>query len=246
MVLITGATSGIGKAVAEAFAKDGKKLILVARRKERLDGLSQELSKLTEVKTFVLDISIKEAVTKFQRENAALLANVEILVNNAGLAKGLDNIQTGDIEDWEKMIDTNVKGLLYLTRALLEPMTQKKRGHIINIGSVAGHWVYPKGNIYCATKHAVNALNQAMRIDLVGLGIRVTEISPGMVETEFSEVRLGDKERAKAVYKGMTPLKAEDIADAVVWSAKRPAHVNIQEIILYPTDQAAPTIVNRT
>lgn len=247
MVLVTGASSGIGEATAWKFAQEGHPLFLVARREDRLRSLSEEIRKKyqTAVGVAVLDVSDRKAVDSFKQQHAAELSRTTILVNNAGLAKGLDDIQHGKIDDWEQMIDTNIKGVLYLTRAVLDGMVENRRGHIIQIGSVAGHWVYPKGNIYCATKYAVNALTQAMRMDLVGKGIRVTEISPGMVETEFSLVRLEDGEKAKKVYAGMEPLKPSDVAEAVYWVASQPPHVNIQEIVMYPTDQASPMVVHR-
>ena len=187
----------------------------------------------------------REAVAAFAKNHAALLSRLTVFVNNAGLAKGLSTFQEGNPEDWDVTIDTNVKGFLYMAHAILPFFLKKGDGHVVNLGSVAGHLVYPKGNVYCASKHAVKALNEAMRIDMNGSGIRVTAVSPGMVETEFSEVRLGDKEKAKAIYAGMRPLKPQDIADAIVWSVNRPKHVNIQEIVIYPTDQASPTLVTR-
>lgn len=246
-VLITGASSGIGEACARAFGSQNRDLVLVARRRARLEGLAAEIKGASgvSVETFELDVSSRASVDRFVAAQAGLLSEVSVLVNNAGLARGLDTIQDGNLDDWEAMIDTNVKGLLYMTRAVLPHMVQRKDGHIVNIGSVAGFYVYPKGNIYCATKFAVRALNEALRLDLNGTGVRVTEISPGMVETEFSEVRLASAERAKAVYSGMTPLTAEDVAETVVWCASRPRHVNVQEVILYPTDQASPTVVHR-
>ncbi|MBY0369519.1 SDR family NAD(P)-dependent oxidoreductase [bacterium] len=248
MVLITGASSGIGEACAKAFAERNLDLVLVARRLPLLDKLGRELSSRfgVRVQTVELDVSDKEGVARFAQKESRLLSQVTVLVNNAGLAKGMATIQEGKTDDWDTMIDTNLKGLLYVTHALLPHFTQKKSGHIVNLGSVAGHWTYPRGNIYCATKSAVHALNEAMRLDLHGLGIRVTEISPGMVETDFSRVRLGDEEKARAVYAGLEALTAEDVAQAVVWAVDRPARVNIQEIILYPTAQASPTLVQRS
>lgn len=247
MILITGASSGIGEACAEAFARRKADLILIGRRKERLATLSSRLTDDYGVKVhfFPIDISDRAAIEKFVSEHPALLSQVKVLVNNAGLAKGLDPFQEASIDDWEVMIDTNLKGLLYMTRSVLPFMVREQRGHIVNIGSVAGRWNYPKGNVYAATKWAVRSLTESMRLDLCGTPIRVTEISPGMVETEFSEVRLGNTAEAKRVYEGMTPLKAEDVAEAVTWCCERPAHVNVQEIVLYPTDQASPTVVNR-
>jgi serine 3-dehydrogenase len=247
MILITGASSGIGAACARAFAQEKRGLVLVARRLERLEELKREIQArwAVEVEVFALDVGDREAVERFARERAELLGRVTTLVNNAGLAKGMGSIDRGDPADWDEMIDTNIKGLLYLTRAILPRLRERGDGHVINLGSVAGHWVYPNGNVYCATKHAVRALTEGLRMDLNGTGVRVTEISPGMVETEFSQVRLGDAERAKAVYAGMIPLTPEDIAESIVWCANRPARVNIQELVIYPTDQASPTLVTR-
>jgi len=247
MVVITGASAGIGEAVAKAFAKEKKELVLLARRKDRLAALAKQLhaEHKVAVHCFELDVRDRKAVTAWAEEEGALLAQTEILVNNAGLAKGLGTIQDGELDDWDVMIDTNVKGLLYVTRAVVPFLVHNKEGHIINIGSVAGRWAYPKGNVYAATKSAVRMLNEAMRLDLNGTGIRVTEIAPGMAKTEFSLVRLGDYEKADSVYQGLTPLTASDIAEAVVWACSRPKHVNIQEIVLYPTDQASTTLVNR-
>jgi NADP-dependent 3-hydroxy acid dehydrogenase YdfG len=247
MILITGASSGIGQATAEAFAASTRDLFLVARRKERLDALAERLSKKYGIRceTAKLDVSDARAVEKFGEEKKALLRETDVLFNNAGLARGFDTFQDGKLEDWEEMIGANVRGLLYVTRQVLPHMLAARRGHIVNMGSVAGRWVYPKGNVYCATKRAVSALTECLRMDLSGTGLRVTEISPGMVETEFSEVRFRDAQRAKSVYQGMTPLSAADVADTIVWCVNRPAHVNVQELVLYPTAQASPTIVAR-
>jgi NADP-dependent 3-hydroxy acid dehydrogenase YdfG len=247
MILITGASSGIGWACAEIFAKEGKDLFLVARRGERLRSLKEKLEKETGVQVHwaTLDISQKNAVQAFSEEHAALLDRVTVLVNNAGLARGLDTIQEGNTDDWDVMWDTNVKGLLYLTRAVLPYFVKKKTGHIVNMGSVASRWAYPKGNIYAATKRAVSSLTESLRLDLMGTGIRVSEIAPGMAETEFSVVRLGDEKKAKAVYEKMQPLTARDVAEAVSWVVSRPAHVNIQEVVIYPTDQASTSMVFR-
>lgn len=249
-ILITGATSGIGEATARLLAREWPKpltLILTGRRKERLDKLAAELSAdSVKASGFVLDVRSSSGVQNFVNANGALLEGLDILVNNAGLAAGLSRIQDGDLEDWETMIDTNIKGILYMTRALLPAMVKARKGHIVNIGSIAGREVYPNGNVYCATKHAVRALNEAMRIDTVGSKVRVTSIDPGMVETEFSLVRFkGDREKARAVYAGMRALTPEDIAEAILWSLSRPAHVNIQEILIMPTDQAGPRDVHR-
>ena len=212
-VFISGASSGIGEACARNFAANGKDLVLVARRKDRLEKLSTELRERhgIHVHTFELDVRSRKAVEGFIAGNQAVLNTIEVLVNNAGLAAGLSPIQTGNIDDWERMIDTNVKGLLYVSRGLLPLMIKRAAEgvscHVVNIGSVAGYWVYPNGNVYCATKFAVKALSEGMRVDLHGTGIRVTEIAPGMAETEFSLVRLGDAEKAKAVYTGIKEQK---------------------------------------
>ncbi|OYU80928.1 MAG: NAD(P)-dependent oxidoreductase [Flavobacterium sp. BFFFF1] len=244
--LITGATSGIGKAVAEIFAANGIKLVLCGRREERLQELKSVLSKQTEVHTLRFDVSDKKAVFDAINSLPEPFSKIDILINNAGNAHGLDPIQTGSLDDWDAMIDSNVKGLLYVSRAIIPGMTIRNSGHIINIGSIAGKEVYPNGNVYCATKHAVDALNKAMRIDLVSFGIRVGAIHPGMVETAFSEVRFkGDTERAAQVYKAFTPLKPEDIADIILFVITRPYHVNISDLIVTPTAQATATIVKR-
>lgn len=243
LVLITGATSGIGKSTAELFAKNGYDLIITGRRAERLQVVKQDLEKLgVNVLTLCFDIrklnEVKAAIASIPSE----MKQIDILVNNAGLASGLSTIQDGDIDDWEKMIDTNVKGLLYITREIAPLMVESRKGHIINIGSIAGKEVYANGNVYCATKHAVDALNKGMRIDLLPHGIKVTSINPGMIETEFSVVRFhGDEERAKKVYEGINPLTPEDIAETIYWTASRPAHVNINELIIMPTAQASAT-----
>lgn len=244
MILITGASSGIGAACAEIFAEQGQELLLVARRGQRLEELAGRLGK-SKCHVRVLDVGDGRAVESFARQETELLSRVKVLVNNAGLAAGLNTIDEVGPAQWDRMIDVNVKGLLGMTHAVLPHMLARGDGHIVNLGSVAGHHVYPKGNVYCATKYAVHAISQALRVDLLGKNIRVTEISPGMVETEFSEVRLGDKDKARAVYAGMTPLTARDVAETVAWAVARPAHVNVQEIVLYPTDQAAPTLVHR-
>jgi hypothetical protein len=247
MILITGATAGIGEATARIFAENGQDLFLIGRRRDRLEALSDELKQGHKVRvhTYALDVSRSDEVRSFAQASVKLLEETEVLINNAGLAKGLHPIQEVEPSAWDAMIDTNVKGLLAMSREVLPYFIKKSDGHIVNLGSVAGHYNYPKGNVYCATKAAVHALTECMRMDLLGTGVRVTEISPGMVETEFSVVRLGDQEKAKSVYKGMTPLSARDIAETIYWCVKRPRHVNIQEVILYPTDQASPTLVHR-
>lgn len=242
VVLITGATSGIGEATARAFAAAGDKLIITGRRAERLVALQAELVERYGVEVCVLNFDVRDR-TQCEEALKTLpegFAEIDVLVNNAGLASGLEHLNEGRDEDWNAMIDTNVKGLLYITRAVSNRMIERGRGgHIVNLGSTAGTQVYENGNVYCATKHAVHALSHGMRIDLLRHRIRVTEIRPGMVETEFSVVRFhGDKERADNVYKGLQPLTGEDIAAAIVWAVGQPAHVNISEIILTPTAQA--------
>ena len=244
--LITGATSGIGKATAQILAKNNYKIILCGRREDRLITLEKELSEFTEVHTLSFDVRDKKAV--FERINSIpeAFSTIDVLINNAGNAHGLDPIQNGDLDDWDAMIDINVKGLLYVSKAIIPQMIERKSGHIINIGSIAGKEVYPNGNVYCASKHAVDALNQAMRMDLNPYGIRVGAIHPGAVETEFSEVRFkGDTDRAANVYKGFEPLRPEDIADIIHFVVSRPYHVNIADLIIFPTAQAAATILKR-
>ncbi|MBB4636287.1 SDR family NAD(P)-dependent oxidoreductase [Longimicrobium terrae] len=248
-VLVTGASAGIGEACARAFAAAGARLVLTARREDRLRALADELrvEHGTESHLVTLDMRDREAVLSMLSSLPGEFGAVDVLVNNAGLGRGLDKVQTGDVDGWDEMVDTNVKGLLYATRAVTPGMVERGRGHVINIGSVAGHEVYPGGAVYCATKHAVGAITRGLRMDLLGTGVRVSTVDPGMVETEFSVVRFaGDRERADAVYRGLTPLVAADIADAVLWVASRPAHVNIDEIIIKPTDQASATLVNRS
>ncbi|MGE4131109.1 MAG: SDR family NAD(P)-dependent oxidoreductase [Bdellovibrionales bacterium] len=236
--LVSGATSGIGWSTALALAQDGFSILATGRRPERLADLKSKIeSSGQKMIGAVLDVRDAAAVQALANEHARL--PIEILVNNAGLARGVEKFQDAKLEDWDQMFDTNVKGLLAMTRAFLPKMLDRKKGHVINIGSVAGKWVYPGGAVYCATKFAVRALSEGLRLDLLGSPIRVTNIEPGMVETEFSKVRFGDEDRAKSVYKGLKPLTAEDIAECVVWSARRPAHVNIQEMVIFPTAQAS-------
>ncbi|MBN8702727.1 MAG: SDR family oxidoreductase [Bacteroidetes bacterium] len=247
-IFITGATAGFGKATAELFAKNGYNLILAGRRENRLNFIAKDLQSKYSIKVLTLcfDVRKLEDVKKAIASLTQEWRNIDILVNNAGLAMGLSSIQEGNIDDWEIMIDTNIKGLLYMTRLITPLMIEKQKGHIINIGSIAGKEVYANGNIYCATKHAVDALNKAMRIDLLPHHIRVTAINPGMAETEFSIVRFkGDEERAKKTYLGLKPLQAEDIAETIYWVATRPAHVNINDLIITPTVQANATTVIR-
>jgi serine 3-dehydrogenase len=240
-VFISGASSGIGEACAHAFASAGHDLVLVARREDRLSALQHSLNEEYRVKVhcFHLDVRNRDELNSLIQQNPEVFQTIDVLINNAGLAKGRDPIQKGKPEDWEIMIDTNLKGLLNVTHGLLPGMVERKKGHIVNIGSVAGHWTYENGNVYCATKYAVRALTEGMRMDLNGTGIRVTEISPGMVETEFSEVRFGNKDLGSAVYQGRTPLTPKDIAETVLWCVQRPSHVNIQEVVIFPTEQAS-------
>lgn len=244
--LITGATSGIGMETAKRFAKEGISLIICGRREERLEQLKKELSYNIKTHTLCFDVSGKEAVAKAIASLPKAFSKIDILVNNAGNAHGLDPIDTGDLEDWDAMIDSNVKGLLYVSKAVIPSMKASKSGHIINIGSIAGKEVYPKGNVYCASKFAVDALNQGMRIDLNEYGIRVGAIHPGLVETEFSNVRFkGDDDKADNVYKGMDPLRPEDIADIIYFVVSRPYHINIADLLVLPTAQASATIVKK-
>jgi len=243
---ITGATSGIGKATAELFAKNQIRLVLCGRRKDRLDELQQTLGKLTEVTTLQFDVRNKEEVFSAIQSLPEKFSDIDILLNVAGNAHGLSTIQDGDLDDWDAMIDINVKGLLYVSKAIIPKMIEKNKGFIVNIGSIAGKEVYPNGNVYCASKYAVNALNKAMRIDLNKYDIRVSAIHPGVVETEFSDVRFkGDTEKAKSVYAGYNALQAEDIADIIYFVVTRPYHVNIEDLIVYPTAQASATIMNK-
>ncbi|MDN3675177.1 SDR family NAD(P)-dependent oxidoreductase [Flavobacterium branchiarum] len=244
--LITGATSGIGKATAEMLAKNNYKVILCGRRQDRLAALEKELEVYTDVHTLAFDVRDKKAVLEHIGSLPESFSEIDVLINNAGNAHGLDPIQTGDLDDWDAMIDINVKGLLYVSKAIIPQMTVRKSGHIINIGSTAAKEVYPNGNVYCGTKHAVDAISQGMRIDLNPFGIRVGAIHPGMVETEFSEVRFkGDSNKASNVYKGFTPLQAEDIADIIHFVVSRPYHVNIADLVVMSTAQASSTIVKR-
>lgn len=245
--LVTGATSGIGRATARILAKNNYKIILCGRREDRLTALEKELSEYTEIHTLSFDVRDKKVVFESINSLPEAFSTIDILINNAGNAHGLDPIQTGDLDDWDAMIDINVKGLLYVSKAIIPQMMERKSGHIINIGSIAGKEVYPNGNVYCASKHAVDALNQSMRMDLNPYGIRVGAIHPGMVETEFSEVRFkGDTDRASTVYKDIKALQAEDIADIIYFVVSRPSHVNIGDLVVFPTAQASATIVNRT
>ncbi|THV61420.1 SDR family NAD(P)-dependent oxidoreductase [Flagellimonas alvinocaridis] len=244
--LITGATSGIGKATAEIFAKQGFNLVLCGRRQDRLDDLKKQLEGSVEIHTLNFDVRDRDAVFAAVESLPKAFTKIDILVNNAGNAHGLDPIDKGSIDDWEAMLDINVKGLLYMSKAILPQMVERKAGHIINIGSTAGKEVYPNGNVYCASKHAVDAINQGMRIDLNAYGIRVGAVNPGLVQTEFSDVRFkGDADRASKVYQGFQPLKPEDIADIILFVVTRPYHVNIADLVVMPTAQASSTIVKK-
>ena len=248
VVFITGASSGIGRSCARAFAGTGARLILAARRLHRLEELAVELKRKPgeEILLLAIDVRDQPAVERAVSGLPSEWAAIDVLVNNAGLSRGLDKFQEGKLDDWEEMIDVNIKGLLYVSRAVIPGMVKRGRGHVINIGSIAGHEVYPGGNVYCATKSAVDALSKGMRLDLSGMGLRVSLVTPGMVETEFSLVRFrGDKERAGKVYQGLTPLSPDDIADAIVYCATRMPHVNVSEMIVMPTDQASATMVHR-
>ena len=243
---ITGATSGIGKATAEMFAKNNFNLILCGRRIERLNELKETLEKFTNVFTLQFDVRSKEEVFKAIESLPTKYQKIDILINNAGNAHGLSTIQDGSIDDWDAMLDINVKGLLYVSKAIIPQMVARNDGFIVNIGSIAGKEVYPNGNVYCASKHAVNALNKGMRIDLNKHNIRVSAIHPGAVETEFSEVRFkGDTKKAKKVYAGYDALQAKDIAEIIHFVVTRPGHVNIEDLVVYPTAQASATILNK-
>lgn len=248
IVFITGASSGIGRSCAIKFAEAGARLILAARRKDRVDSLAKEVraKHKTDSYTAKLDVRDRNAVRSFAEGLPKEWKAIDILVNNAGLSRGLDKLHEGKIDDWEEMIDTNVKGLLYVTRAVLPGMVARNSGTIINIGSIAGQEVYPKGNVYCASKHAVDAITRGLRMELVDTPLRVCSIDPGLVETEFSEVRFrGDKERAKTAYQGFTPLTPEDVADAVLFCATRPPHFQVAQLVVMPTAQASTTLVYR-
>lgn len=245
---VTGASAGIGAACASVLAREGFDLILCARRIDRLEKLARELEDKHGIttRTVALDVRQSDQVQQVFENLPEGWQDISVLINNAGLSQGLDPIHSGDIGDWDRMIDTNIKGLLYVTRVISPGMITRRAGHIINIGSIAGKEVYPNGNVYCATKHAVDALNKGMRIDFLPYGIKVTAINPGMVETEFSEVRFkGNNEKAKAVYKNISPLQAQDIAEAVWFAVSRPAHVNINDMLIMPTAQATGTIIHR-
>ncbi len=246
IVLITGATSGIGEATALLLAENNFKLILCGRRADRLDALKNKLASLTEVYTLAFDVRDRKSVHEQISTLPAGWKQIDVLVNSAGNAHGLDPIQSGNVDDWDAMIDINVKGLLYVCHEIVPAMAERKSGHIINIGSIAGKEVYPNGNVYSASKFAVDALSRGMRIDLNASGIKVTSINPGMVETEFSLVRFkGDAQRAAQTYKGLEPLKGKDIADIILYAVTRPAHVQLADITVFPTAQASSMHVKR-
>ena len=244
-VLITGATSGIGKATAYRLAQSKMQLIICGRRREELDKIREDLSKLTSVTSLYFDVSDNIQVTKAIGSLPENFQNIDILINNAGNAHGLDKIQDGNIEDWDKMIDSNVKGLLYVTKAVIGRMVKKSSGQIINIGSLAGREVYEKGNVYSASKHAVNAISKGMRIDLNKHNIKVSEINPGLVETEFSKVRFKGDAIADTIYKGYKALQAEDIAEIIEFVISRPDHVNLADVLILPQDQATSSVINK-
>ncbi|MEH2136588.1 SDR family oxidoreductase [Nostoc sp.] len=248
IILIAGASSGIGTACARIFAGAGAKLILAARRLERLQQLRDSLSKEfnSEIHLLQLDVRDRSAVESAISTLPSAWSDIDILINNAGLSRGLDKLHEGKFQDWEDMIDTNVKGLLYLSRYVIPGMVSRDRGHVVNLGSIAGHQTYPGGNVYCATKAAVRAISEGLKQDLLGTQVRVTSVDPGMVETEFSQVRFhGNTERANKVYEGVTPLTADDVADVIFFCVTRSPHVNINEVVLMPVDQASATLVNR-
>jgi NADP-dependent 3-hydroxy acid dehydrogenase YdfG len=247
-ILVTGATAGIGAATAEAFCAAGaNEVIVTGRREERLKELARGWAEKydVDVAAMVFDVTDRTHVEELARDNPHLF-DVDILVNNAGLARGTEPMQEADAADWAEMVETNVLGLLYMTRQVVPFMVRKASGHIVNLGSVAGRWTYPGGGVYCASKAAVRVLTEGLRMDLQGSGVRVTNVEPGLVETEFSIVRYrGDEERAKKVYADTRPLRAEDVAETILWCCSRPPHVNVQELVLYPTDQAHVGMVHR-
>ncbi|HEX7574406.1 MAG TPA: SDR family NAD(P)-dependent oxidoreductase [Bacteroidota bacterium] len=248
-VFITGASSGIGKACATAFAREGSNLLLAARRKDRIDTLARDLERTYGIMahSMQLDVRNNDEVAGAVSSLPPAWDHFDILLNNAGLSRGLSKLQDGEIRDWQEMIDTNVKGLLYVTRAVLPGMVRRNSGHVINMGSIAGHELYPNGNVYCASKYAVTAISQGLRMDLLGTNVRVSSVDPGLVETEFSQVRFrGDAQRAAQTYANMRPLKGEDIAEVVIFCATRPLHVDIAQVIVMPTDQASVNHVHRS
>lgn len=248
IVLITGASSGIGEACAYAFAEAGARLVLTARRSPRLSALKTQLEQQfkADIMLLTFDVRDRPSTTTALDSLPPEWQAIDILINNAGLSRGLDKLYEGNIQDWEEMIDTNVKGLLYMTRAIAPGMVARGRGHVINLGSIAGHETYPRGNVYCATKAAVRAISEGLKQDLLGTPVRVSSVDPGLVDTEFSQVRFhGDTERAKTVYADMVPLTAQDVAEVILFCATRPAHVNVSEVLVLPTDQSGATLVHR-
>ncbi len=248
IVFITGASAGIGEACALAFASEGARLLLAARRVEKLRALEPKLREAgaPAVHSIALDVRDSRAVSAAIAALPEPWAAIDVLINNAGLSRGLEKLHAGNPQDWEEMIDTNIKGVLYLTRSVVPGMVERGRGHVVNLGSTAGELTYPGGAVYCATKAGLKAINDGLRMDLLGTSIRVTSVDPGMVETEFSQVRFhGDKERAARVYQGLTPLRAHDVADAILWAVSRPAHVNIAHVLLTSVDQANSLLFNR-
>ena len=246
--LITGATAGIGRACARAFARQGAHLVLVGRRDERLKALAKELTDESGVNVHIhaLDVRDRDDVSRLAAELESAGVEVDILLNNAGKARGLDPLHEGDLDDWDEMIDTNVKGLLYFSRAFLPGMVARNRGHVINVGSTSGRWTYPKGNVYCGTKFAVVGITEGMNLDLAGTKVRVSSVDPGLVETEFSRVRFhGDDDRAEGVYQGYRPLAPEDVADAVLYVANAPEHVDVFNLVILPTDQRHSMLVHK-
>jgi NADP-dependent 3-hydroxy acid dehydrogenase YdfG len=248
VVFITGASSGIGEATAFAFAAEGTRLLLAARRADRLVDLKPKLLEAgaKDVHTFALDVQDREAVNQTIAALPSAWSTIDVLVNNAGLSRGMTKLYENEYQDWEEMIDTNIKGVLYVTQAVVPGMVARKQGHVVNLGSTAGEITYPNGAVYCATKAAVKAINDGLRQDLLGTPVLVTSIDPGMVETAFSEVRFrGDTERAAKIYQGLIPLKPADVADAIVWAVSRPAHVNIAHVLMTSVDQANSFLFNR-
>ncbi len=248
VVCITGASSGIGRATAMAFAKEGSRLLLCARREDRLEGMRAELTDAgaRDVHSFALDVQDRPAVERNFRDLPPEWQAIDVLINNAGLSRGLARVYEDDPQNWEEMLDTNVKGLLYVTRVVVPGMVERGRGHIINLGSTAGHMTYSNGTVYCASKAAERAISEGLKLDLMGTPVRVTSVDPGMVETDFSRVRFrGDEERAAKVYQKITPLQPEDVADAIVWAATRPLHVNVHQVLLTSIDQANSLVLQR-
>ncbi len=250
VALITGASAGIGAACARAFAREGARVILAARRLDRLQAVADELADGYGAESYPLEMDVRDRGAVHHALEICLpeqWREIEILVNNAGLGRGLSPLHQGDTDDWDEMIDTNFKGLLYVTREVLPGMVKRRAGHVVNLGSIAGHEVYPGGNVYCATKHAADAVTRGLRLDLLGSGVRVSTVDPGMVDTEFSTVRFhGDQERADRVYRGMAPLTAGDVAEVVLFCVTRPRHVNVDQVIVKPADQADAVHVHRS